>query len=89
MDYSIKSLSAKNAAEAYTKLTELVNTQGEFIESRNEATLEVLNVAIEIENPRDRIINISNFKLPFILQETFDILNNNQPRAIHSKQLLS
>lgn len=88
MDYSIKSLSAKNAAEAYTKLTELVNTQGEFIESRNEATLEVLNVAIEIENPRDRIINISNFKLPFILQETFDILNNNQPRAIHSKQML-
>lgn len=88
MDYSIKSLKAKNASDAYSQLVNLINNYGEFISSRNEATLEVLNVAVEIENPRDRVINISNFKLPFILQETFDILNNNQPRAIHSKQML-
>jgi thymidylate synthase len=88
MNYSIKSLKAKNAADAYSKLVALINKEGDFIESRNEATVEVMNVAVEIENPRDRIINISNFRLPFILQETFDILNSNQPRIIHSKQML-
>jgi thymidylate synthase len=88
MNYSIKSLKAKNAADAYSKLIALINKEGDFIESRNEATVEVMNVAVEIENPRDRIINISNFRLPFILQETFDILNSNQPRIIHSKEML-
>lgn len=88
MNYSIKSLKAKNAASAYLQLISLINREGDFIESRNEATVEVMNVAVEIENPRDRVINISNFRLPFILQETFDILNSNQPRIIHSKEML-
>jgi thymidylate synthase len=88
MNYSIKSLKAKSAADAYLKLISLINKEGDFIESRNEATVEVMNVAVEIENPRDRIINISNFRLPFILQETFDILNSNQPRIIHSNEML-
>jgi len=88
MSYDLKFVQAKNAAEAYKKLTSLIELHGTVIQSRNELTKEVLNVAVEIENPRDRIINIEKFNLPFILQEAFDILNTNPPRVIHSKEML-
>lgn len=88
MDYSLKSIKALNAEDAYKQLTMLVNNTGSVIESRNELTKEVLNVSVEIANPRDRVINIGQFNLPFILQETFDILNSNSPRIIHSREML-
>lgn len=88
MSYSIKSFKAENAREAYSILTNELRNNGKFIMSRNEPTLELLNVSVEINNPRDRIIPIKNFKKPFILQEAYDILNSNDPRVIHSKQML-
>lgn len=88
MNYSLKTFKVKNATEAYKTLAHLLNTEGHVIESRNELTKEVLNVSVEIENPKHRIIPISQFKLPFILQETFDILNSNDPRVIHSREML-
>lgn len=88
MDYSLKTFKVKNATEAYKTLTNLLNNEGHIIESRNELTKEILNVSVEIENPRHRIIPINKFRLPFILQETFDILNSNDPRVIHSREML-
>jgi len=87
-DYSLKTFSAENASDAYVQLTKALSDSGDIIESRGENTLELLNVSVEIKNPKHRIIPISQLKLPFILQETFDILNSNDPRVIHSKQML-
>jgi hypothetical protein len=86
--YKLKYIEANNASDAYLKMTELLKN-GEMIESRGLKTREILNVAVEIENPKHRIIPISQFKLPFILQETFDILNSNEPRVIHSEEQLN
>jgi hypothetical protein len=88
MTYSIKTYKAKNASDAYRQLTNALNEDGTPIAARNEMTLELLNVAVEIENPLDRIIPIPQFKHDFILQESYDILNSNDPRVIHSKQML-
>jgi len=88
MTYSLKSFKAENAQDAYRQLTDALNKEGIPLESRREMTLELLNVAVEIENPRDRIVPIEQFKHDFILQETYDILNSNDPRVIHSKQML-
>jgi len=88
-NYSMKSYVADSAWEAYALLAKEINQNGEIVTARNEATKELLNVSIEILNPRDRIINIEKFNLPFILQETFDIINGNEPRVIHSKEMLA
>jgi hypothetical protein len=86
--YSLKTFKAENATDAYKQLAEAIDVHGQIISARNEETKELLNVSVEILDPRHRIIPISQFKLPFILQETFDILNSNDPRVIHSKQML-
>jgi len=86
--YSLKTFNATNATDAYKQLAAAIENHGHIISTRNEATKELLNVSVEILNPTNRIIPISQFKLPFILQETFDILNSNDPRVIHSKQML-
>lgn len=88
-NYSMKSFTTSNASEAYKVLAQELNQYGDIITARNEKTIELLNVSVEIENPRDRIVNIDKFNLPFILQETFDILNSNEPRVIHSKEMLA
>ena len=49
---------------------------------------EVLNTAVLIKNPKDRVIPILKFNENFILQEAYDILNENQPRVMHSKEML-
>lgn len=86
--YSLKTFKAQNATDAYKQLAEAIDKHGQLISSRNELTKEILNVSVEILDPRHRIIPIPQFKLPFILQETFDILNSNDPRVIHSKEML-
>ena len=88
MSYSLKTYKATSASDAYRQLTDALNKDGVPMMTRDEMTLELLNVAVEIENPLDRIIPIDQFNHTFILQETYDILNSNDPRVIHSKQML-
>lgn len=78
----------ENAADAYRWFCDLINNQGEYVTSRGEQTKEVLHAGVLIKNIRDRVIPISNFNERFILQETYDILNENQPRVMHSKEML-
>ena len=84
----MKTFQAASAKDAYCQMADYIRDEGEVISSRNEMTLEVLNVSVEIENPLDRIIPINKFDHAFILQETYDILNSNNPRVIHSKEML-
>lgn len=86
--YEMKYFEVENAAEAYTTLAKEIDEKGEIIVSRGEPTKEILNAAVLIKNPRDRIINIENFKPQFILQEAFDVLNENPIRVIHSREML-
>jgi hypothetical protein len=88
MDISMKFKEVENARDAYTWFCDLVNNEGEYVTSRGEQTKEVLHAGVLIKNPRDRVIPISNFNERFILQETYDILNENQPRVMHSKEML-
>lgn len=88
MDVSIKFEQVESAQDAYSFFRELIKKQGSYVTSRGELTREVLNAAVIIKNIKKRIIPISSFKHEFILQETFDILNENQPRVIHSKEML-
>ena len=84
----MKYIEADSAIDAYQKLCKMINTEGHYIEARNEPTKEILNAAVLIKNPRDRIIPIERFRHDFILQESFDILNENPPRVYHSKEML-
>lgn len=84
----MKYVEANSAKEAYTKLCKLIDDKGHYIEARNEPTKEILNAAVLIKNPRNRIIPIERFRHDFILQESFDILNENPPRVYHSKEML-
>jgi hypothetical protein len=88
MDFNLKHKTVDNAEEAFKFMFDLVNLSGQVITSRGEPTKEVLNAAVTIINPRDRIVPIPAFKLGFVLQELFDILNENPPRKIHSKDML-
>lgn len=87
-EYNIKPFVTQNASDAYTKIVNAITEEGHLITARNEPALELLNISVLIKNPRDRIVNIPNFNLPFILQETFDILNENPVRSMHSKEML-
>ena len=88
MDFGLKYVEAASAKEAYKKLCKMIDKEGHYIEARNEPTKEILNAAVLIKNPRDRIIPIERFSHNFILQESFDILNENPPRVYHSKEML-
>lgn len=88
MKYNLKPYIVESASDAYKVLTNELNKKGTIIGPRGEKTLELLNVSVEIKNPLDRIVNIGQFKHHFILQEAYDILNSNDPRVIHSKQML-
>jgi hypothetical protein len=88
MDLTMKYKEVENARDAYKWFCNLINTQGEYVTSRGEQTREVLHAGVLIKNIRDRVIPISNFNERFILQETYDILNENQPRVMHSKEML-
>ena len=88
MDFGMKYIEADSAVDAYKKLCKIIDTEGHYIEARNEPTKEILNAAVLIKNPRDRIIPIERFRHDFILQESFDILNENPPRVYHSKEML-
>ena len=88
MKISLKYNEVDNAADAYKWFCSIIEEEGEYITSRGERTKEVLNAAVLINDIRDRVIPISNFNKRFILQETFDILNENQPRVMHSKEML-
>lgn len=88
MKMSMKYNEVDSASEAYQWFCKLINEEGEYVTSRGEQTKEVLNAAVLIKNIRDREIPISNFNERFILQETYDILNENQPRVMHSKEML-
>ena len=88
MNVSMKYNEVDGAAEAYQWFCKLINEQGEYVTSRGERTKEVLNASVLIKNIRDRVIPISNFNERFILQETYDILNENQPRVMHSREML-
>ena len=79
---------ADSASDAYTQMCGYINKLGKPVAARGEPTLEVMNVSCLIKNPRDRIIPIDNFNEGFILQETYDILNENPPRVAHSKEML-
>lgn len=87
MSFEATHIKAKSASDAYVQMCKLLK-KGKPVTARGEPTLEVMNVSCLIDNPRDRIIPISNFNEGFILQETFDILNENPPRVAHSKQML-
>ena len=82
MNIAMKFKEVDNARDAYTWFCDLVNNEGEYVTSRGEQTKEVLHAGVLIKNPRDRVIPISNFNERFILQETYDILNENQPRVM-------
>lgn len=86
--FNMKSFEATSAAEAYLELSSYIEAKGTKISARGKMTKEVLNVSCLIKDVRDRIIPISKFDEGFILQETFDILNENQPRVSHSKEML-
>jgi hypothetical protein len=88
MKMSMKYNEVESASAAYMWFCDLINKEGEYVTSRGEQTKEVLNAAVLIKNIRDRVIPISNFNERFILQETYDILNENQPRVMHSKEML-
>jgi thymidylate synthase len=88
MSYSLKYSEHENFREAYLHLINLIDKKGELISARNELTKEVLNTAVLIKNPRDRFIPLSSLNLPFIYQELFDIFNENQPRVIHSREMV-
>ncbi len=88
MTYGLKYAEVDNARDAYKFLTNLINKEGELISARNEPTKEVLNTAVLIKNPRDRFITVPSLNLPFIYQELFDIFNENQPRVIHSREMV-
>jgi len=81
-------IQATSAADAYTKMCTLLDEKGHPLTTRGEPTLEVLNVSCIIEDPRRRKIPIPHFNEGFILQEAYDILNENPPRVAHSKQML-
>jgi|GEM_PF-6285005 len=88
MNISLKYREVENAMQAYSYFKEVIATDGSRVTSRNELTKEALNVAVLIKNIKDRVVPIPSFKHNFILQETFDILNENQPRVMHSKEML-
>lgn len=88
MTYGLKYVEVENARDAYTFLVNLIDKEGELISARNEWTKEVLNTAVLIKNPRDRFITVPSLSLPFIYQELFDIFNENQPRVIHSREMV-
>ena len=81
-------IEAEGASEAYTKMCELLDTKGHPMTTRGEPTLEVLNVSCIINDTNRRKIPIPHFNEGFILQEAYDILNENPPRVAHSKQML-
>lgn len=84
--YGMTYSEVESAHDAYNYYLSIIEKDGALVQTRNEWTKEVLNAAVLIKNPRKRIINAKNFKLPFILQEGFDILNENQPRVMHSRE---
>jgi len=86
--FDMKSFKARSASDAYSQLVAFIEAEGEMVEARGKMTKEVLNVSCLIDDVRDRIIPISKFNEGFILQETFDILNENPPRVAHSKEML-
>jgi len=81
-------IKAKSAHDAWEQLYASIKKNGKLVEARGELTKEILNPVVEITNPYDRITRSRSFDLPFILQEAFDILNENQPRSLHSKEML-
>jgi hypothetical protein len=88
MDISLKYAEFDSASQAYTWMSNLITEKGELVITRGEQTREVLNTAVLIKNPKDRVIPILKFNENFILQEAYDILNENQPRVMHSKEML-
>jgi len=86
--YGLKYKEVENAREAYLYLADLINREGNTVKARNEYTNEVMNASVLIKNPRDKFIPVNALNLPFIYQEVFDILNENQPRIIHSREML-
>jgi hypothetical protein len=87
-NFSLKYKEVDNAADAYKWFCSIIQEGGEYVTSRGEQTREVLNASVLINDIRDREVPISNFNKRFILQETFDILNENQPRVMHSREML-
>jgi len=84
----MKYAEVQNARDAYEYFAQLIDDQGELVEARKEWTKEVMNASVLIKNPRDKIIPIKGLNMPFIYQELFDIFNENQPRVMHSREMV-
>ena len=80
MKSSLKYTEVDNFRDAYVYLKDLIDKEGEIIDSRGVLFKEVLNSAILIKNPRDRFIPIKNLNIPYIFLEMFDVFNENKPR---------